>query len=299
MTWSYITFFKKRYESAELLKMESVAQYLTRIVRQTEQVQALARSATATLASPQSDEPSRVTVQQQSSPPAQYEDYLRDGEGLQLYVPFYRSFRGDIVIQKRGYAQAYALLASELQPEREFQDSCVFWVDSSFARTHPRTSADPTKRTSAAAAVVYKRWPNKKEWNFKAFGLARVHSSNLAELFAIQAALEMAADFARKHNRWRKMTIFTDSQAALMEISKFPYATNIAENIVSSFIEAALLLYKLGVRLEVRWVPGHKRVPGNVRADSLAKRARKSVAMLPLDSMFEQMFEQEALVPLP
>ncbi|KAF7121681.1 hypothetical protein CNMCM5793_009153 [Aspergillus hiratsukae] len=181
--------------------MESVAQYLTRIVRQTEQVQALARSATVTLAGPQSDEPNRVTVEQESFPPAQYEDYLRDGEGLQLYVPLYCSFRGDIVIQERGYARAYALLASELQPAPEFQDSCVFWVDSSFARSHPKTSADPTKRTSAAAAVVYKRWPNKKEWNFKAFGLARVRSSNLAELFAIKAALEMAAEFAQKDNR--------------------------------------------------------------------------------------------------
>ncbi|RHZ51339.1 ribonuclease H family protein [Aspergillus thermomutatus] len=275
--------------------MESVAQYLTRIV-QTEQVQALAMSATVTLVSPQSDGPNRVTVQQKSSLPAEYENYLRDGEGLQLYVPLCGSFRGDIVIQKRRYARAYALLASELQPAREFQDSCVFWVDSSFASSHPQTSADSTKRTSAGAAVVYKRWPNNKEWKSKAFGLARVHSSNLAELLAVKAALEMAAKIAQKHKRpWRKMTIFTDSQAALMEISKFPYATSTAENIVSSFIKAALLLYKLGVRLEVRWVPGHKKVPGNVRADSLAKRARKSVAMLPLNSTFEQ----EALFPLP
>ncbi|KAG2011074.1 hypothetical protein GB937_007393 [Aspergillus fischeri] len=275
--------------------MESVAQYLTRIVRQTEQVQALAKSATATLAGRQPDEPSRVTAQQESSPPAQYENYLRDGEGLQLYVPLYCSFRGDIVIREREYAREYALLASGLQPEREFQDSCVFWVDSSFARTRPHTSADPTKRTSAAAAVVYKKWPNKKEWKFRAFGLAKVHSSNLAELFAIKAALEVAAEIAQEHNCLRKMTIFTDSQAALMEISKFPYATSIAENIVSSFIKAALLLYKLGIRLEVRWVPGHKRVPGNVAADSLAKRARKSVAILPLNLTFEQ----EALFPLP
>ncbi|GIJ98524.1 hypothetical protein Aspvir_000641 [Aspergillus viridinutans] len=275
--------------------MESLAQYLTQIVRQTEQGQALAKLASVTLTSPQSDEPSRVTAQQASSPPAQYESYLRDGEGLRLYVPSYCSFRGDIVIQERGYAREYALLASELRPAREFQDSCVFWVDSSFARTRPQTSADPTKRTSAAAAVVYKIWPNKKEWEFRAFGLARVHSSNLAELFAIKAALDVAAEIAQKRNDWRKMTIFTDSQAALTEISKFPYATSIAENIVSSFIKAALLLYKLGIRLEVRWVPGHNSVPGNVRADSLAKRARKSLAILPLNLRFEQ----EALYSLP
>jgi ribonuclease HI len=283
------------YESAELLMMESVAQYLTRIVRQTEQVQALAKAATVTLASPQSDEPSRFTAEQESSPLAQYENYLRDGEGLQPYIPLYCSFRGDIVIQEREYAREYALSASGLQPVREFQDSCVFWVDSSFARTRPHTSADPTKRTSAAAAVVYKIWPNKKEWKFRAFGLARVHSSNLAELFAIKAALEVAAEIAQKHNSLRKLTIFTDSQAALTEISKFPYATSVAENIVSSFIKAALLLYKLCIRLEVRWVPGHKRVPGNVAADSLAKRARKSLAILPVNSTFDQ----EALFPLP
>ncbi|KAF7160686.1 hypothetical protein CNMCM5623_006311 [Aspergillus felis] len=275
--------------------MEPVAQYLTRIVRQTEQVQALAKSASVTLASPHSDEPNRVTAQQESSPPAQYENYRRDGEGLQLYVPLHCSFRGDIVIQERGYAREYALLASGLRPAREFQDSCVFWVDSSFARTHPQTSADPTKRISAAAAVVYKRWPNKKEWKFRAFGLARVHSSNSAELFAIKAALDVAAEIAQKRNHCRKMTIFSDSQAALTEISKFPYATRTAENIVSSFIKAALLLYKLGIRLEVRWVPGHNSVPGNVAADSLAKRARKSIAILPLNFTFEQ----EALFPLP
>jgi ribonuclease HI len=136
---------------------------------------------------------------------------------------------------------------------------------------------------------VYKIWPNKKEWKFRAFGLARVHSSNLAELFAIKAALEVAAEIAQKHNSLRKLTIFTDSQAALTEISKFPYATSVAENIVSSFIKAALLLYKLCIRLEVRWVPG------NVAADSLAKRARKSLAILPVNSTFDQ----EALFPLP
>lgn len=91
------------------------------------------------------------------------------------------------------------------------------------------------------------------------------------------------------------MTNFTDSQAALPETLKFPNATSIAENVVSSFIEVALLLYKLGIRLEVRWVPGHKRAPGNVTADSLAKKARKSVATLPLNLTFEQ----GALFPLP
>jgi hypothetical protein len=67
LTWNYITSSSRNdlaYESAEFLKMEPVAQCLTRIVRQTEQVQALAKSASVTLASPQSDEPNRVTAQE-------------------------------------------------------------------------------------------------------------------------------------------------------------------------------------------------------------------------------------------
>lgn len=106
--------------------MELVTQYLTWIVRQTEQVQGLAKSATVTLASPQPEEPSRVTAQQESSPPSQYENYLRNGEGLQLYIPLYCSFRGDIVIQEREYAREYALLASGLQPDLTFEQKALF-----------------------------------------------------------------------------------------------------------------------------------------------------------------------------
>jgi hypothetical protein len=84
------------------------------------------------------------------------------------------------MIQERGYAREYALLAFELQPARYFQDSCVFWVDSSFARTHPWTSADPTKRISAAAAVVYKIWPNSVPGNAAADSLAKKARKSVA-----------------------------------------------------------------------------------------------------------------------
>jgi len=65
--------------------------------------------------------------------------------------------------------------------------------------------------------------------------------------------------------------VFSDNQAALLRLKTPSDAPSQACKIRA--IEAASLIASKGATVRLNWVPGHKDVPGNELADSLAKEA--------------------------
>lgn len=78
-----------------------------------------------------------------------------------------------------------------------------------------------------------------------------------------------------------KVIIFTDSTSALQKIDKLRKSV-VAEDrlrddaVVRKIITRSQYLRRIGIPLELRWVPGHSRVEGNTRADVAARLAAKS-----------------------
>ncbi|KAJ8973041.1 hypothetical protein NQ317_017987 [Molorchus minor] len=69
--------------------------------------------------------------------------------------------------------------------------------------------------------------------------------------------------------------IYSDSQAAIKSI-----ASKMTRSKVALSCREALSWIR-GCRVELRWVPGHRNVKGNVEADRLAKQATRVMALWP------------------
>jgi ribonuclease HI len=91
-----------------------------------------------------------------------------------------------------------------------------------------------------------------------------------AECAAIAGALETAT---RKPNAPRRVTIFTDAQAAILRMTSDEpgrgqvYALEARKHI------ATLSQREPAVAIELRWCPAHKGIPGNAKANEWAKLA--------------------------
>jgi ribonuclease HI len=85
-----------------------------------------------------------------------------------------------------------------------------------------------------------------------------------AELYAIYTAANLALQ-----KKWRNKAIYfhSDSQAAIKSLSSGRINSNLVEKCI-------LTLNKLGRKnkVTVDWVPGHSDIPGNERADALARQ---------------------------
>lgn len=86
----------------------------------------------------------------------------------------------------------------------------------------------------------------------------------------------------KKGKGCKALTIFTDSQAAIL--SSHRPAQQPGQYILRLIVGFLRWLHYRGVRVEIRWIPAHIGVPGNEKADVLAKEAtgwRKSLADRP------------------
>lgn len=89
-----------------------------------------------------------------------------------------------------------------------------------------------------------------------------------AELIGIWMALDMGR---RGGGQIRKLTIFTDNQAAIVS-SQRPRNQS-GQVILKHIYNLTRILQKRGVKITIRWIPAHEGVPGNEEVDELAKRA--------------------------
>ncbi len=88
-----------------------------------------------------------------------------------------------------------------------------------------------------------------------------------AELCGIWMALDMAV----KDQKARKLTIFTDNQAAILSTAR--PRNQSGQVILRKIYHLVNVLHQRKVQIGIRWIPAHVGVPGNEEADRLAKQA--------------------------
>lgn len=187
-------------------------------------------------------------------------------------------FPGDIFVKERKTALTFALL--EHTTLRKSRDRIAFWVDASIIN-----------KVESGIAVVFRRSNNQEAdlaWDkrgYKIRGMTKeVNGSNNVELIAISQAMVAAQEVAPSvlygtsfHNF--SVAIFSDSQGAISALREYGSKKKNRRShlsLVESTIAQARLLQALGIRIELHWVPGHTKVPGNVLADRIARFAAKS-----------------------
>lgn len=176
-------------------------------------------------------------------------------------------FTGTVNYQKEALAFKYALDTYMLRTE-----SCrrpIFWVDGTVSGEH------------AAAAVAFRKDPRSlgSDWIIKTYGVYKALESDKAETLAILQALQYAVTLVwPDSNEQRVVTVFSDSRATLEKTEAYEASEEKRSPLAEEVLVATKTLTDQGVRVELHWVPGHERVPGNTLADIVAKRAVKGIA---------------------
>jgi ribonuclease HI len=140
--------------------------------------------------------------------------------------------------------------------------------------------------------VVYKWYEIGNSWNQRRYLLRGTSNVYRAKLSAVAEALAIAFSWAihkqvldenspQLESRVHEISIFTDSQDVLTKLENLRHRALTERQMQGDFILRKLItrsqyLRRLGVRVELRWVPGHARVEGNERADKAARRAAKN-----------------------
>ncbi|KAL3442066.1 hypothetical protein BJX65DRAFT_313150 [Aspergillus insuetus] len=137
----------------------------------------------------------------------------------------------------------------------------------------PSGLQSPPPPIYSAAAVVYEDPSEPLGW--RGFGLRGVLHSREAELYGVNQALQLALDTLQPEPPQITVSILTDSQDSLRMIkehltSKKAKPYEVAEAAASK----AVKLREREIPLELRWVPGYKKLPGNMVADTYAADAR-------------------------
>lgn len=191
-------------------------------------------------------------------------------------------FHGQIIVEPREDAtRTAANTRDSTAPDGSRQ--LVFFVDGSrFTNVKDkRKRKAPASGKAAGAAVVYQT--DVKTWEERTFNFADGHNSKGTEMAAIAEGLAVALSQVLLLDRDQsksigRVIIFTDCQAAMFRIERFR-CTSLAEGrlrsdpIVRKLVTRSQYLRGLGVAVEIRWVPAHSGVEGNVRADAAARSA--------------------------
>jgi len=148
-----------------------------------------------------------------------------------------------------------------------------FHVDAAVSREHGLTGI----------AVVHKthRQDWASLWTAKGYRIHGALDQMDAEAWAIWQALEITLEKVQTDRACVEprdpcsvAVIYSDCATALRRIGNDKSSSGVvAQNIITQSIR----LKRLGVEVQLHWVPGHSKIPGNELADLVAKKARQPI----------------------
>lgn len=178
-------------------------------------------------------------------------------------------FAGQIVIQDHLTAITQALSEHcKDGPRRKEPGRHSFHVDAAVSKKHDLTGIGVTFKTHR------QDWASL--WTAKGYQICKTLEQNDAEMWAVWQAMEIVLEkiytdsgYIVPSDPCSLAVIYTDSQSALHRIGRCAQGDGIAARIGNQAKE----LQELGVNIELHWVPGHEKIPGNELADRMAKQA--------------------------
>lgn len=185
-------------------------------------------------------------------------------------------FLGDVVIaQSRDDAIVAARKACLPSPECTEKDLSFYVDGSSFYKPGKRNA-----KKCSGAAVVFQA-DDGQDWQERVFPLPSESDAFTAEMATISEGLAVAlSQTLIRPAGIRKVVIFSDSRGALSRVEELRQHTFSEEwlrgelnSVIRKLVTRSQYFGKLGISVELRWVPAHSGVEGNERADTAARSA--------------------------
>lgn len=186
-------------------------------------------------------------------------------------------FVGKVIIQDTLSAtkKAIAVHTEGFEGSATEPDCYTYYVDASTDGDMEGGQRIASRDQRAGLGVVQYMGPrNTPPWVYHGFHVRHRLKSNSAEEWAIYKAMQLALteiDHSSAHDSFTTVIIFSDSTGVLEDITTGGKKYSQARHRIHQ------LSHKLrdqGVSLELHYCPGHRKIPGNMLADSVASRAR-------------------------
>ena len=137
--------------------------------------------------------------------------------------------------------------------------------------THVYTDGSAEEGTRNAGWGVWMEEPNGKTKEL--YGACGDNSTNYdAEILAMQKALEDLSERFEDSSSFSNVVLFTDSLSALQAME----SGDLHDALMEVLQSAEKLQAKYPIRLVLQWIPGHTDIPGNDKADMLAKKGAQT-----------------------
>ena len=182
----------------------------------------------------------------------------------QCSIQTFQDCRFERVLVSRPRADALAYAAAN---GKSSNDRHIFWVDGS-------TAAD--QAAPSGVAIV---WDNPQSGDFAdvMYCIDEIRLSQQAELFAIGAGLKAAVHRLEElEASGHIVRVFTDCMSVMTMLqpdSKKPCP--LTARLVDLIDALSQRLSRMGVKIEIHWLPGHENVKGHKRADLLSRTVTK------------------------